>query len=190
MNFKAMIFAAGLLLSTASTLAASCYSYDKKGLDIKWTAFKTPKRIGVTGSLPNYSVSGKMKGSSVADLLKGQKIDIRVNKVNSGNEGRDVKIVKFFFSGLVGGDTMTAKVKDVTKDVISMDLTLNGKKHEVALMYTLKGMKLTAKGHMDLFDFGMIKQLHALNKACYAMHEGKTWSTVMLTLETTLKSCK
>jgi len=190
MNFKAIIFTAGLILSSAPTLAASCYSYDKKGLDIKWTAFKTPKKLGVTGSLPNYSVSGKMKGSSVADLLTGQKIDIRVNKVASGNEGRDVKIVKFFFGGLVGGDTMTAKVKDVTKDMINMELILNGKKHEVPLMYTMKGMKLSAKGHMDILDFGMSKQLSALNKACYAMHEGKTWSDVTLSLETTLKSCK
>lgn len=190
MNVKAIIFAAGLFLSAAQTMAASCYSYDKKGISIKWTAFKTPRRIGVTGSLPNYSISGKMKGASVAELLKGQKIDIRVNQVASGNAGRDVKIVKFFFSGLVGGDIMTAKVKDVTKKIITMELILNGKKNVIPLMYKMNGMKLTATGHMDLFDFGMIDQLHALNKACYAMHEGKTWSQVVLSLETTLTSCK
>ncbi len=190
MKLKSLIFAAGLILTQASVSAASCYTYDKNGIDIKWTAFKTPKKVGVNGKLPKYSLSGKTKGSSVADLLKGQKIDIRVNKVDSGNEGRDVKIVKFFFSDLVGGDTITAKVKDVTKDVITMDLILNGQKHEVPLTYKMSGMKLTATGHMDILDYAMSKQLSAINKACYALHEGKTWSDVTLTLETTLKTCK
>jgi polyisoprenoid-binding protein YceI len=190
MKLNGWILAAGLLFTQATAQAASCYSYDKKGIDIKWTAFKTPKKVGVTGKLPNYELSGKTKGTSVADLLQGQKIDIRVNKVDSGNPGRDMKIVKFFFSDLVGGDTMTAKVTNVTKNVITMDLVINGKKKEVPLTYTMEGMKLTAIGHMDILDFGLSKQLSAINKACYALHEGKTWSDVTLTLETTLSSCK
>ena len=190
MKLKGLVLAAGLLLSTSATYAASCYSYNKEGLTIKWTAFKTPKKVGVSGTLPTYSLSGKTQGKSVADLLKGQKIDIRVNKVDSGNAGRDVKIVKFFFSELVGGDTITAKVTDVSKDVITMEMILNGKKKEIPLTYKLDGMKLSATGHMDILDFGMSKQLSAINKACYALHEGKTWSDVTLSLETTLQACK
>ncbi len=190
MKIKGLVIAAGLMLMTAGTQAASCYSYDKDGLTIQWTAFKTPKKVGVSGKLPNYTVTGKTQGKSVEDLLKGQKIDIRVNKVDSGNEGRDVKIVKFFFSELVGGDTITAKVTDVTKDVITMEMILNGKKKEIPLTYKLEGMKLSATGYMDILDFGMSNQLSSINKACYALHEGKTWSDVTLSLETTLKTCK
>ncbi len=190
MNMKTLLLAGALILTQAATQAASCYTYDKKGLDIKWTAFKTPKKVGVTGKLPDYTLSGKTQGSSVADLLKGQKIDISVAKVDSGNEGRDVKIVKFFFSDLAGGQTIKAEVKDVTKDVITMELMLNGKKQNIPLTYKMDGMKLTATGHMDILDFAMNKQLSAINKACYALHEGKTWSDVTLTLATTLKSCK
>ena len=85
---------------------------------------------------------------------------------------------------------MMVTVKDVSKDVITMDLMLNGKKKEIPLTYKMDGMKLVATGHMDILDFGMSKQLSAINKACYALHEGKTWSDVSLTLETTLTSCK
>jgi len=190
MKLRAIVLTTGLLLTQAVSQAASCYSYDKKGLDIKWTAFKTPKKVGVTGKLPHYSVTGKMQGSSVADLLKGQKIAIELDKVDSGNPGRDVKIVKFFFSDLAGGEKMTANVTNVSKDVITMELVVNGKKKEIPLTYKLEGMKLTATGHMDILDFAMNKQLSSINKACYALHEGKTWSDVALTLETTLTKCK
>jgi hypothetical protein len=191
MKLKAFTIGLGLLLSTGPLLAAtSCYSYNAKGLDIKWTAFKTPKKVGVTGKLPNYTLTGKKQAASVIELLKDQKIEIKVDKVDSGNEGRDVKIVKFFFSGLAGGEKINALVKNVTADSITMEMTINGKKKEIPLTYKLDGMKLTAMGHMDILDFGMSKQLSAINKACYALHEGKTWSDVTLTLEKTLKTCK
>ena len=187
---KSLVLICTLFLSQASLIAASCYSYDKNGIDIKWTAFKTPKKVGVNGKLPHYTLEGKKKGSSVADLLKGQKIEIALDKVESGDKGRDIKIVKFFFNDLAGDSKMMVTVKDVSKDIITMELMLNGKKKEIPLTYKMDGMKLVATGHMDILDFGMSKQLSAINKACYALHEGKTWSDVSLTLETTLTSCK
>lgn len=190
MKMKNLVLGMALMFSATSAMAASCYSYDAKGLDIKWTAFKTPKKVGVTGKLPNYTLKGKMKAASVQELLKGQEITIALDKVDSGNEGRDVKIVKFFFSDLAGGERITGVVKDINDKEITFEMTINGKKQTIPLQYTLEGMKLKAVGYMDILDFAMSKQLAAINKACYSLHEGKTWSDVTLTLETTLKSCK
>ena len=106
---KSLVLICTLFLSQASLMAASCYSYDKNGIDIKWTAFKTPKKVGVNGKLPHYTLEGKKKGSSVAGLLKGQKIEIALDKVESGDKGRDIKIVKFFFNDLfkIGNEFFT-----------------------------------------------------------------------------------
>ena len=69
-------------------------------------------------------------------------------------------------------------------------LTLNGQTKEVPLTYTFEGNKLEAQGAIDVFDFVLNDQLAEINKACYALHEGKTWNDVGIALSAQFSSCK
>ena len=67
---------------------------------------------------------------------------------------------------------------------------MNGKTLDIPLSYEYKNRKLSAKGVIDVFDFAMSDELAALNKACFALHEGKTWSDVAIGIDAEFTSCK
>lgn len=85
---------------------------------------------------------------------------------------------------------MTGKVAKLKKNTIELDLLINKTKKTIPLKYTLKDKELKAEGTIDVFDFLLHDNLKAINKACYALHEGKTWNDVNIALKTNLKPCK
>ncbi|EQC52413.1 YceI-like domain protein, partial [Bacteriovorax sp. DB6_IX] len=101
------------------------------------------------------------------------------------NTGRDKKIVDNFFRDV----KISGKVTAIKKNMLITEMVMKGKKVKVPMKYTLEGSKLSATGTIDVFDFMMHSNLDAINKACKALHEGKTWNDVNIELKTDLTSC-
>lgn len=57
-------------------------------------------------------------------------------------------------------------------------ITMNDKSLNIPMNYTANDGVITAKGTIDLADFAMIPSLKSINKACYDLHQGKTWQDV------------
>jgi len=55
----------------------------------------------------------------------------------------------------------------------------------------VEGDTFAAKGYIDLADFKALGALSSINKACYDLHQGKTWQDVAVAFKFDLKrTCK
>lgn len=178
-----------LCLFAFSQVSYAVCTINKENLKVKWTAFKTPQKVGVSGTFTDLKYSGNNTGTSLETALKDASLVIDSSKIDTGNPARDTKIIKFFFSNAMGDNKITAKVKSVHKNVATLQVTMNNKTVEVPLSIALEKGELSATGHLDILDFSMSKSLKAINKACYALHEGKTWSHVVVEVMTQANGC-
>lgn len=183
-----------ILLAALSLSAAECRVHSDGALKVKWEAYKTPLKAGVKGSFVGVSSDIPNEAETLTKLLEGRKVFVQLKTVESGLAERDTKLLQFFFNWLEG-QTAEAKVLALAANgnegVIKISLKLNGKTVEVPMKYTLVENLLEAKGVIDLADFGALGALSSINKACYDLHEGKTWQDVGIgfTLDVT-KVCR
>ncbi len=170
-----------ILLAALSLAASECRIQSDAAVKVAWEAYKTPLKAGVKGKFVGVSSDIPKEASSLSELLLGRTVFVQLKTVDSALAERDAKLLQFFFNWLEG-QTAEAKVLSITpkesEGVIKIALKLNGKTVEVPLRYThVKGV-LEAKGVIDLGDFAALGALSSINKACYDLHEGKTWQDV------------
>jgi len=167
---------------------ADC-SYQSDTAKVTWKAFKTYEKIGVGGSFDRVAVQPK-SGRSIEALLVGSNVKIDTGSVNSGNPGRDAKLVGSFFK-IQNIDTITAKILSVKDFKALTEITMNNVTKMIPLLYTVTEGKVNAKGFIDLGDFTMLPSLQSINKACFDLHGGKTWQDVEIGFEIPTKNdCK
>ncbi len=182
-----------ILLLFASSMIVACSSSEKKSEEneamdeasavtpefnltkstLTWTAFKTPDKIGVSGTFKDIQ-------------LDNNHFTINTKSVNSGNEERDGKLVKFFFDNLSdslitgnygGVDLMTGK--------IPVTIKMNGMEKTFDFDYAENDSSSVVSGSIDIVsDFSGSKSLDAIHEACKELHLGKTWSDVSLKVTT------
>ncbi len=191
---KKLIAVASMVLAMNAMAATDVcsVSFNDKASTINWTAFKTPKKVGVKGSFTNFKINTK-KSVTVEELLSGASFEINSNSVSTNDKARDAKIFSFFFKSMTKGTKITGKVTKVEGDKVSVDLTLNGTTKPVVLTAKNDAEKntMTLNGAIDVLEFGMKSNLDSLTKACNALHEGVTWPNVDIELvATVVKSCK
>ena len=165
----------------AGLLAAAAFGYEATGIDVEFKAFKTPLKIGVKGGFDKIALHSKEAGT-LQDMLLGTSVVIDTASVNSKNPGRDKKLVHSFFN-VQGVAKIEAKIVKVDSKVLTVAITMNGKTLDIPMKYEDEDKEIEAEGVIDLADFGMLPSLKAINKACYEMHQGKTWQDVELEFE-------
>lgn len=158
-------------------MSLAVFAYDVTAVDVKFTAFKTAAKKGVSGGFDAVEVVGKKPSESIEEMLNGLGVTIATKSVNSGNEARDKKLVSSFFN-IQFNHKITAKIVEVKKESLIVEIRMNHKTVRVPMTYKNKGNTITASGYIDLGDFGMLSSLQGINKACYELHEGKTWQDV------------
>jgi polyisoprenoid-binding protein YceI len=182
-----------VFISSQSLLAKECsYSFESSNVKVSWTAFKTPKKIGVGGAFKDLGIKKKFIGKSLKATLEGASFNIDSTSTWTNNAPRDAKIVKFFFSRMSKGFKIPGKIIKVNAKSILMEISLNGVTKQIPLKREdqKSSNKLVATGHMDILDFSMSSSLQSINKACMKLHQGKTWSDVSLNLSIDYqKSC-
>jgi len=167
-------------------------------LDVLWKAYKTPEKIGVKGKLTAVTyIPNKKSGKNFKELFVGSTVLIDTTKVNTGNSVRDEKLVKFFFTQMkepkISGKILSIKADPHVKGTprtgkMEIAFTMNGKTVTTVLDYHYEKESFKAQGNIDLLDFAAGNALATINKACYDLHKGKTWSDVSIGFITTVKA--
>jgi len=159
-------------------LAASLSALEIQHTTVKFTAFKTYAKKGVSGVFNKVAVQST-KANNIKSLLSNAVATIDTSSVNSGNKGRDIKLVNKFFA-VQNVKNIKAILSNVQDKSLTATISMNGKTLAIPMSYIVKGNIINAKGTIDLTDFSMIPSLKSLNKACYVLHKGKTWRDVVI----------
>jgi len=189
-----------LLISILYSLsqANGCLLTQTNQLDVNWKAYKTLGKIGVGGKFTDVSYSpNKLEGKNFRELLVGSKVYIDARKIDTKNPARDETLVKFFFNklsdnkieGVVTDIKASKRVKgEPRRGTITISLSFNKKTLSIPMRYKYKDSKFVAKGNIDLADFGANPALKSINKSCFELHKGKTWSDVSIEFTKTIKA--
>lgn len=177
------------------TVEEKCiYSYNNENTNVSWVAFKTTKKIGVGGEFLNFTIEGTQEGESPLDVVKGASISIPVNSVETKDEGRNKKIVDFFFGTFTDTETLTGIVKEVLEDGSGvLSLTMNGIENDIPVKFDIEGANLNISTTIDLNNWDGQAAIDKLNKECEGLHKGedgitKLWPDVEIKITTELKT--
>lgn len=192
------ILAATLSFATDTNPNMTCTLSHEGPVSVTWTAFKTPLKIGVGGTFDKVTFTPVHKsGKNFKELFKGAILIIDEMSINSGNKGRDIKLVKYFFD-MMEGTQIKAKVINIKSEsnergkpktgIMTTEITMNEVVKTVPLKYVYDQGRLHATGTIDIFDFKGAPALHALNIACFNQHQGKTWNDVTVDFATRIKA--
>jgi polyisoprenoid-binding protein YceI len=198
---KTLITLAALLSFTyASQPAASgCVLVQPATMNVSWKAYKTLGKLGVGGKFTSVKYTPHaLEGKNFKELFVGSKVSIDLSKIDTGNPARDVTLEKDFFS-LLKGKTIEGEIVDIKKTdthekgkprtgVVSVKLTMNDKTLTIPMKYLYVEGQFDAAGTIDLFDFAAGDALASINKSCYDLHKGKTWSDVSIAFSTTIEA--
>lgn len=195
------------ILLSIITLLSLGYGVEKTGcvlvqpntMNVTWKAYKTLGKIGVGGKFTavNYTAHA-LKGKNFKELFVGSKVSIDTSKIDTGNSGRDKTLVKMFF-GKLSSPTIEGTITDIKKSdkhekgkprtgTVSVEITLNKKTLIIPMKYVYENEIFNASGTIDLFDFAANNALASINKSCYKLHKGKTWSDVSIAFNTKVKA--
>ncbi len=170
-----------ILFATVVVVNAACKLEMSTPVVVEWTAYKTPKKIGVNGGFLATVYKGKSEADDLKQLLLKSKVMLEVNNVDTKDAYRDAKLVQFFFN-MMQGAVIEADVVSMNGDDNSGELVvnvyMNNKSIDVPLHYEVKEGHFQAKGVLNLLDFNAQEPLKMLTLNCYAPHEGKTWEDV------------
>ena len=174
----------GSLLALACSISqigtAGCkYTVDPQGTELSWTGYKTPKKVGVSGTFKKIELSGGETADTMVAALKGLSYKIDVGTTSSGDTVRDTRIAKIL---LLGTDSISGTYLDSTKDIVNFDININGKSQKIAVKFKEDQDKLVGEGTFDLAKFALDKNIAAFAEACKGRHEGKTWTDVLAKL--------
>lgn len=169
------------LLATMTLLNAACLVEMSSPVEVEWTAYKTPKKIGVNGGFLATAYKGKTEAKDLKSLLLKSRVMLEVNNVDTKDPFRDAKIAQFFFNmmqGAVIDVDITSIQGDDSSGTLVINVYMNNRSIDVPLAYDVKEGKFRAKGVLNLKDFNALEALKMLTLNCYAPHEGKTWEDV------------
>lgn len=182
----------GMTLTAMAKPQICSFEYKRSGSTLGWTAFKTPKKVGVSAKFSEFKIVAN-KAKSIDDLLASATFNVNSQAIDSGDKARDLKIAQFFFKKMLKGTRITGKVISVVDTEAVVEITMNGTSKNVPMKkeFDEATSKVTLKGAIDVLDFGMKNNLTSLTKACYEKHEGVTWPNVEIQLDAVItKSCK
>ncbi|MFA7084873.1 MAG: YceI family protein [Arcobacteraceae bacterium] len=192
-----IMFSFSVASNEMGTKKGSCILSQDGDVVVNWEAYKTPAKIGVSGIFDKVTYRAVApQGDNFRDILVGSSVVIDTTSVNSNHEGRDELLVKSFFTQMNDAQ-IKAKIVDIKSDKrmrgkpktgeLSVEITMNGVSKIVPMKYIFDNGDFNAKGSIDIIDFSANKALIAINKACYDLHEGKTWSDVGISFSTKIK---
>jgi polyisoprenoid-binding protein YceI len=198
---KILLSLATILTMTYATepAAAGCVLVQPNTMNVSWKAYKTLGKIGVGGKFTSVTYTPHaLEGKNFKELFVGSKVSIDLSKIDTGNPGRDETLVKDFFS-VMKGKTIEGEIVDIKKTdkhekgkprtgVVSVKLTMNEKTLTIPMKYIYNEGKFDASGTIDLFDFAANDALASINKSCFDLHKGKTWSDVSIGFSTTVEA--
>ncbi len=193
---KKTILALAILLTFVNS--NGCILEQSSDLNITWKAYKTLAKLGVKGDFTEFKYTPNAKeGKNFRELLVGSTVSINTNKIDTNNKDRDETISKMFFqklnSPIIEGKIVDMKAdKRVSKQprtgMLDIMITMNKQSIIIPMRYSYENEIFSAIGVIDIFDFNGKDALSTINKSCYDLHKGKTWSDVTIRFTTNIKA--
>lgn len=161
------------------------YTYNEGSLNVKWTAFKTTEKVGVSGSFDTISVNGIQKSNSATEMFANADFSIPVSTINSSNPDRDKKILEHFFGTMVETSTLNGKVLGMTDSDCSVLINMNGVSDTCVFNLSKNDTAVSLVGVIELANWNALQSANALNTVCFDLHKGadgvsKLWPDVKL----------
>jgi polyisoprenoid-binding protein YceI len=165
------------------------FNLDPNSVIIGFTAYKTTKKVGVSGTFKKTKIRGKTSAASVEKLVKGISVAVDYSSLDTGNPVRDKTVGEYFFSKLK--PSVSGKIKSISEadKTLVLDLNFNGMHKDVAMTYAATDdQNFQATGSIELPDFGAEGALASIHEKCKELHKGpdgvsKTWPDVTLNLK-------
>ncbi len=188
-----------LVLFSISHAATGCVLVQPSDINVTWKAYKTLGKIGVGGQFTSVKYTpAALEGKNFEELFVGSKVSIDTTKITTGDLPRDETLVKMFFQKLKS-TTIEAKITNIKKTdehekgkprtgMLDVEITMNEQTLTIPMQYQYSEGRFQATGNIDLFDFAASDALASINKSCYDLHEGKTWSDVAIGFSTTIEA--
>ncbi len=151
--------------------------------ELEWTAYKTNKKVPVTGTFLKISLTNVKEDRTFPESLEGSMYFCDGTTVSTGDTARDGTLTTFFFKRL-SSPQITGSFGKFESGKVPVTMVLNGKTITKEFTYTVQGDKVTIKGSFDILkDFNAEKPFTSLHRACYDLHEGKTWTEVDISVK-------
>jgi len=188
-----------LTLFSISHAATGCVLVQPADMNVTWKAYKTLGKIGVGGQFTSVKYTpATLEGKNFKELFVGSKVSIDTTKITTGNPSRDETLVKMFFQKLKA-TTIEGKITNIKKTdkhvkgkprtgMIDVVITMNEQTLTIPMQYYYSKGHFKATGTIDLFDFAASDALASINKSCYDLHKGKTWSDVTISFSTMIEA--
>lgn len=193
-----LLFITSVVLSANASEKTGCVLAQKGKVNVNWEAYKTESKVAVGGVFDSVTyIPYAKEGKNFRSILVGSKVSIDTSSVNSKNSGRDEKLVKFFFEQMstknIDGEIVDIKADPKVKNaprtgVVTIDIKMNDVTKRVPMKYSFSDGLFSAKGVIDILDFSASKALSSINKACFELHKGKTWSDVAISFSTKIEA--
>lgn len=184
---------------------ACTYSFDAEKTEVRWTGYKHSTKVPVAGTFTKISFEGPTSADSPEALAEGMIATALTSSIFSGDTTRDAKLSNIFFANMVGGESLTAGVKNVEVAYDNMNgtgscilqVTMNGVDFDVPSVFSVSDNKMNIKATINLDDWNTTVAYDAIHEACSEKHtlesDGKpiTHKEVLIEITTTMtKDCK
>ncbi|MGB5918033.1 YceI family protein [Arcobacter sp.] len=173
------IFLASLLSLGLLGLLSSLNAYELNGnLAVKWTGFKTEKKVPVSGTFNEIKADIK-SSDNLSTFLKSSMVIIQTSSLESKNPVRNENIISTLFS-LVTAKEIKGTITKVneSKKELTLKITMNEVAQSIPMKYEMANGNIVAKGNIDILDFEMKNSFMAFSKKCAAFHQNKSFSKV------------
>jgi hypothetical protein len=172
------------------------YAFDLENTSVKWTAYKTTEKIGVSGTFDSLIVSNTQKANSIASVFENATFEIPVATVNSNAPDRDKKILAHFFGVLDKTTMITGGVKKLGDKKSSVSIEMNGIQKDVETESLIRNDSIILSSVIDLAQWKAQPAVDSLNTVCYDLHKGpdgvsKLWPEVKIEISSKVqRDCK
>lgn len=148
--------------------------------NLEWTAYKTPDKIGVSGTFDSIELQNtNQEAPNAMEYLSGATFTIDTQTVNTKDSLRDGKLVEGFFR-LMAGD-IKGKFVEIDPNKALVELTMNGVTQKVTFQTSTTETELILTGTIDIInDFEATTAFNSLHELCKDLHLDKTWTEVDL----------
>ena len=177
------------MIALVSFSMAANYDIKPSDISMQWTAFKTAKKVGVSGDFDKivYDIPNKKDRGTLVKALKKAKATIQAVNLNIGDNKLKYDNVYSTLFKSMKTDIIEATIYDLMEGeggigTILLEVKMNKRNNKIPMQYEIKDNVLVAKGTLDMLDFNLGKGRKALVKKYGAYHEGVTWTQVNLEL--------
>ncbi len=174
------------------TESTAPYSLKNADNSINFTAYKTSAKVPVNGTFKKIEITKGGNGNSVKEAINGAEFNIPISSLETKDNGRNLKIRKFFFGVMENTVSLTGKLTIETDSTGTADFKMNNVSQKLPFTYVINGKVFSMSTTMDIAKWNAQNAVDSLNIACKDLHKGedgvsKTWSEVAIKASSTFK---